>query len=180
MKRWHIFDLATGLLTGRSVSASIDDPEFLALNTPAGCGLVEGVSDPPSQRVDVQIHEDIQRLERARNEPLNDQVEINKLIEQRKTELLVDYTPPSPEPAADHEWQANQKRWVLKPEVAERNQRHAAAIREIEQLELAALRPMRELSVARDSGQLLNPETLARLQKIEARLAVLRADLSPR
>ena len=50
MTHW-LFDLSTGLFTGRSISAS---DEFLAANRPDGFDWISGVSDSQSQRVDLQ------------------------------------------------------------------------------------------------------------------------------
>lgn len=50
MTHW-LFDLSTGLFTGRSMSAS---PEFLEANRPDGYGWIDGVIDPQSQRVDLK------------------------------------------------------------------------------------------------------------------------------
>lgn len=51
MRRWSVYDLATGLFTGRRVTC-LD--QHAKANTPDGCGLIEGVFDRKSQRVDLE------------------------------------------------------------------------------------------------------------------------------
>jgi hypothetical protein len=139
-----LFDLSTGLFTGRSMSAS---PEFLEANRPDGYEWIDGVIDPQSQRVDL------------------------------KDRLIVDYQPPPP--SDDHEWIPERKRYRLKPEVAQAQARRAAAVNEIEQLERASLRPLREVRLAELDGRAVPDQARARLVEIETRIAELRADLAP-
>lgn len=116
----------------------------LERNVPEGFGYVEGVFDPLSQRVDV------------------------------RTGDVVDYQPPQPD--NDHEWRENvvngRPRWVKKPEVVAVERRAAAAQLEIERLELAQHRPLRELT--------LDPQNEAakrRVQEIEDAIAAKRLQL---
>lgn len=138
----HLFDLATGLFTGRAMEASEDTR---TVNCPVGFGWIAGVVDWQSQRVEGG--------------------------------KLVDYIPPQPD--ADHEWSPTRKRWVLRAEVAQQRARAAAAMAEIELLERASLRPLREVRLAELSGRAAPMNAVARLQEIEARCEVLRGDLLP-
>lgn len=116
MTTWHFYRLADGIFEGRSFTSS--DEEALALNTPEGFGARGDVLDWESQRVDIETGE------------------------------LVDYQPPAPDD--DHEWihddeDGNRvRRWVLKPEVAERRAVKAAAIERIAELEKKQERAIRE------------------------------------
>lgn len=49
---WSMYDLKTGILTGRVYLCTVD--KFLNMNIPDGCGAVEGRYDPSKFRVDVQ------------------------------------------------------------------------------------------------------------------------------
>src|SRR5690606_34596661 len=112
---WFFYSLADGRFDGRSVSC----PEsVLDLNIPEGYGAREDVTDWLSQRVDLE------------------------------TGQIVDYVPP--QPSDDHEWihddaEGNRvRRWLLKPEVAERRARKAAALKRIMELEAKLPRAMTE------------------------------------
>lgn len=55
MRSWSFYDLETGEFTGRVYSSpSVDD---IAINTPKGCGAVEGRHDRLSHRVDPSTKE---------------------------------------------------------------------------------------------------------------------------
>lgn len=147
MNAFYHYDLSTGLFTGTLVRSSNPTEEFIAINTPQGCGLMKGVTDHLSQRVDPKSGE------------------------------LVDYIPPSP--GDEYEWNAATRRWQLKREIAEQQQRATLAQAQIEALELASLRPLREVRLAELSGRAAPEIAVARLQEIEARCEALRADLLP-
>jgi hypothetical protein len=53
-RRWHFYDLQTGLFIGRSHGG---DERSLALNMPEGVGAMEHVADWQSQRVDLETGE---------------------------------------------------------------------------------------------------------------------------
>lgn len=53
MSRFYYYDLATGVFTGQCVSSSRADQAFLDANAREGLGLIDGVADHLSQRVDV-------------------------------------------------------------------------------------------------------------------------------
>lgn len=70
MKSFSQYDASTGLFTGVTHSSTIDDPDYLARNTPDGRKFLEGVYDHQSKRVDLATGE------------------------------VVDYQPPAPSPEA--------------------------------------------------------------------------------
>jgi hypothetical protein len=87
-----------------------------------------------------------------------------------ETGKVVEYVPPQPD--ADHEWNAETKRWQKRADVVEREQRRVSALAQIADLERRQLRPQREL--------LLDPssrEADVRLHEIEAQIASLRGSL---
>jgi hypothetical protein len=86
MKTYSLFDTTTGLFVGRTFSTDLREDtgahaRALAANTPAGHGVLEGVHDHLSRRVELA------------------------------TGTVLDYQPPAP--SADHEWNADIKRWQL-------------------------------------------------------------------
>lgn len=83
---------------------------------------------------------------------------------------VVDYQPPQPND--DHEWNAETKRWVPKPEVIERNQRIANAQAQLKELDASETRAV--------SDVLIDPSDTAaieRLKAIRAQKDALRAQL---
>lgn len=139
---------AYSLETGLFTGRCIDgDADALKANLPPGCAWIDGVIDARSQRVDLA------------------------------TEQLVDYVPPAPEPAAEYAWNTEVRRWLLLPEVLERNRRRAAALDRIEQLEAGSIRALREIRVAEVRGGRAPNEAWAKLEAVEAEIAALRADL---
>lgn len=135
MKTWSIYKLDSGYFTGRTVTVPEHD---LASNIMLGEAAKTGVFDRYSQRVDVA------------------------------TEEVVDYQPESPGP--DYEWTHDDangnrvRRWALKPEVAERNLKRAAAQTEIAQIEIKGQRALREAVVA--LIPLLPAEKAAKFQRV--------------
>jgi hypothetical protein len=83
---------------------------------------------------------------------------------------IIDYRPLAPDD--DHEWNGDRKRWILKPDVAERRRGQAQARARIEALEIGQRRPMRELALDSD-----NVEAKRRLQAIDAEISELRRAL---
>lgn len=65
-----------------------------------------------------------------------------------ETGEIVDYQPP--QPSFDHEWNAEIRRWVLKPEVVAAQTRRAAARSRIDELERKQARRVRELLAESD------------------------------
>jgi len=84
---------------------------------------------------------------------------------------VIDWQPPAP--STDHEWNATSRRWELSADAIERAEKLQRAQARINHLELAQLRPLREL--VRDPQ---NAAALARMDEIEAEIAGLRADLT--
>lgn len=88
---YYLYSLATGVFSGQTIQAYLEDPEQLAWfvenNTPAGMGARADVTDWESQKVDIESEEDPQPL--------------------------IDYMPPAPEPEEWYDWNATTKRWEL-------------------------------------------------------------------
>lgn len=87
-----------------------------------------------------------------------------------ETGEVVEYRPPAPDD--DHEWNADRRRWTLKPEALERRQQRRQSEARIKVLEQQQARPSRELAL--DST---NAEARRRLEAIEAEIAQLRKDV---
>jgi len=120
---------------------SVYGKQALELNTPADHVAIEGALDHLSQRVD--LSGDAPRV--------------------------VDYQPP--QPSSDHEWNAQAKRWQIRPEMTERQQRRDAALAEIAQLEAFQARPLREAVLGL-------PGATERLKALDDQIAALRAQLT--
>jgi hypothetical protein len=86
-----------------------------------------------------------------------------------KTGKVVDQLPE--QPSADHEWNATDRRWQLKPEVVAKEETRRNAILRIKQLELAGLRSLRELAL----GEV---KAADRLKALDNEIATLRKSLS--
>jgi hypothetical protein len=86
-----------------------------------------------------------------------------------KTGKVVDQLPE--QPSADHEWNATDRRWQLKPEVVAKEDTRRNAILRIKQLELAGLRSLRELAL----GEV---KAADRLKALDNEIATLRKSLS--
>lgn len=89
------------------------------------------------------------------------------------TGQVVDYQPPQPD--ADHEWNAERRRWVKRPAVLLRERRREAALAEIARVEIAQARAVREILLA----VLPDGPEKTRLQQIEDQIAARRSDLTP-
>lgn len=87
------------------------------------------------------------------------------------TGQVIDYQPPAP--SADHEWNAETKRWQLNAAVTAKAQARAAALAAIAILEGQSMRPMRELALG--IGIL---GARSRLAAINSQIASLRKSLS--
>jgi hypothetical protein len=81
---------------------------------------------------------------------------------------LVDYQPPAP--SADHEWNADTKRWQLTAAAAEKESKRAFALNRIDHLENSQARALRELALG-------STEAAARLKAIDDEIASLRSHL---
>jgi hypothetical protein len=87
------------------------------------------------------------------------------------TGTLVDYKPPAPSP--DHDWNAQERRWVVRPAVLQQQSAKRAALEEITRLELSQLRLQREERIGR--GGLTPLEIKKRLEDIDDQIIALRA-----
>jgi hypothetical protein len=81
------------------------------------------------------------------------------------TGQVVDHIPP--QPSEDHEWNSISRCWQLRPEVTARHQARKAALRRITELELKALRALREHALGK-------PGAHDRLAAIDTEIAELR------
>jgi hypothetical protein len=86
-----------------------------------------------------------------------------------KTGKVIDQLPA--QPSADHEWNATDRRWQLKPEVVAKEETHRQAILRIRQLELTGLRSLRELALG-------EAKAADRLKALDTEIATLRKTLS--
>jgi hypothetical protein len=55
MKHWSFYDSESGLFTGNQLASTIDDSHLL--NTPLGCGAIEGDYDRFTKKVDIKTGE---------------------------------------------------------------------------------------------------------------------------
>lgn len=85
-------------------------------------------------------------------------------------EEVVDWQPQQPD--AEHEWNADSKRWQRRREVIELEERSTLAVEEIHRLEASQLRPMRELAL-----NPANEDARERLNAIEQQIVMHRARL---
>ena len=141
----HFYRLDTGLLTGGTITAP---DAHLADNTPAGCGLVSGVTDWQSQRVNLATGD------------------------------LVDYQPPAPADDAMRTWawQAEARRWVAVPTLgALKADRVAEVDAAIQRHEAQQARPLREIVAALATGGEMPAAARARLAAIAKDVADLQA-----
>jgi hypothetical protein len=81
------------------------------------------------------------------------------------TGQVVDHIPP--QPSEDHEWNSISRCWQLRPEVTARHQARKVALRRITELELKALRALREHALGK-------PGAHERLAAIDTEIAELR------
>jgi hypothetical protein len=86
-----------------------------------------------------------------------------------KTGELVDLLPE--QPSADHEWNATDRRWQLKPEIVSRDQTRRHALQRIRQLEMSGVRSLRELALG-------EARAADRLRALESQIAELRKSLA--
>ncbi len=86
-----------------------------------------------------------------------------------KTGQVIDQLPA--QPSADHEWNATDRRWQLKPEIVAREETHRRTILRINQLELKGLRSLRELALG-------EAKAADRLKALDNEIATLRKTLT--
>lgn len=146
MRTYHLYDLSTGLFDGRRFSTS--DAAAVAANS-HGMGTIEGVTDPESQRVDIE------------------------------TGALVDYQPPRPDEHHEwierNEHGQRIRRWVLKSAIAERRNRVAAIHAQLAALDARLVRALGELA----DEAYLEPKNIAfsKVADINKQKGTLRAEL---
>lgn len=196
MIRVHFFHKDTGVLHPSHFISS--DPALVALNTPADhepidTTKIDGI-DHMSQRVDLEkLHADDdaaatewaarkderklsamiarQAHPRAKSTPAAPpapDVDPPPPRAKATADHLVDYQPPQPSDV--HEWNATSKRWQLTAAAQSRANDRVLASQMIQRLEVASLRPQREMSLGMDGAK-------ARLQSIDDEIAQWRAKL---
>lgn len=114
------------------------------------------VSDPAM--IPLNTPADHIAIEGDHYDPLTQRVDI-------ATGKVIDHLPP--QPSADHEWSAISRRWQLRPEVTARQQARTQALARITQLELKALRALREHALGKPGAQ-------ERLKAIDTEITALR------
>jgi hypothetical protein len=82
------------------------------------------------------------------------------------TGKVIDHIPPKP--SDDYEWNGISRRWELRPEITARQQARKAALGRITELELKALRALREHALGK-------PGAHERLSAIDTEISDLRA-----
>ena len=75
------------------------------------------------------------------------------------------------QPSADHEWNATDRRWQMKPEVLAREETRRHAILRISQLEMSGIRSLRELALG-------EAKAADRLKALDTEIAALRKSLA--
>jgi len=74
------------------------------------------------------------------------------------------------QPSADHEWNATDRRWQIKPEVVAREESRRHALLRITQLEMSGVRSLRELALG-------EAKAADRLRALDTEIAALRKTL---
>jgi hypothetical protein len=85
-----------------------------------------------------------------------------------QTGKVIDLVPE--QPSADHEWNATDRRWQIKPEVTAREESRRHAIQRITQLEMSGVRSLREQALG-------EAKAADRLRALDAEIAALRKSL---
>jgi len=75
------------------------------------------------------------------------------------------------QPSADHEWNATDRRWQVKPEVIAKEETRRHAIQRISQLEMSGIRSLRELALG-------EAKAADRLKALDSEIAELRKSLA--
>lgn len=144
LRRFHFFDQNTGLIHAKHI----------ALDVPSGHDAIAGKNAPAGHAV----------LE-GTFDPLSQKVDT-------ATGGVVDYQPP--QPSAEHEWNADTKRWALNVAAQAKLDARHSALAQIGALEGGQHRKVREavLAIADASHPAVAP-----LQALDAQIAALRKDL---
>ncbi|HEY4972900.1 MAG TPA: hypothetical protein VII41_04785 [Steroidobacteraceae bacterium] len=85
-----------------------------------------------------------------------------------KTGKVIDLLPT--QPSDDHEWNATDRRWQMKPEVVAKEETRRHAILRITQLEMSGVRSLRELALG-------EAKAADRLKALDSEIAALRKSL---
>jgi len=123
-------------------------------------GLFSGrhlmVSDPAL--IPLNTPQDHIAIEGDHYDPLTQRVDVT-------TGKVVDHLPPKP--SDDHEWSSTSRRWQLRPEITARQKARADALARITELELKALRALREHALGKSGAH-------ERLLSIDSEISKLR------
>ena len=117
------------------------------------------VSDPAM--IPLNTPPDHIAIEGDHYDPLTQRVDV-------ATGRVVDHIPP--QPSEDHEWNSISRRWQLRPEITAKQQARKAALGRITELELKALRALREHALGK-------PGAHERLAAIDTEISALREAL---
>jgi hypothetical protein len=82
--------------------------------------------------------------------------------------MVIDQVPV--QPSADHEWNATDRRWQVKPQVVAREETRRHAMLRISQLEQSGIRSLRELALG-------EAKAADRLKALDVQIAELRKSL---
>jgi hypothetical protein len=136
MRQFHFYDEMTGLLHGNSI----------AVNVPDGHDAIAQRHCPPGhQLIEGNWH------------PLTHRVDI-------VTGQVIDYQPP--QPSADHEWNAETKRWQLSAAAQAKIAARSAAAARIAALEASQTTWLRKHALG-------DPAAIGHLREIDDEIAVL-------
>jgi hypothetical protein len=159
MSRFHFYHHETGVLHSNTIVIDAPNAEAVAqLNCPADHKPIEGDFDPLSQRVDVSVTPEIV-----------DAINVHGQVQgKRSVHQVIDYQPPAP--SADHEWNAETKRWRLTAAAQAKIQGREAAQARIRELEDSQHLHVREMLLGSLSAR-------PRLQAIADEIAALQSAL---
>jgi len=164
---YTVFDLSSGLLRGHSKCA----PDRINSQLQRGQGACLGELDLYAQRVDVEVWQQIDGLVTQRRQISGDEKaaeisDIDAHVDRLRAQLIVDYQPPAPDD--DHDWSADTKRWIKRPEIQQRENARRQTLTRLDEIERKQHRRVRELLAASD------PQMMA----LEEQAVSLRAELN--
>lgn len=138
-----MYQLSGGAFTGQQIGlpavATDAEKRHTLPSVPAGCAAILGRFDHLSERVDITAGR------------------------------VVDFQPPPPPPSPDHQWDVTVRRWTIRADVAEREQRGNDALTRIAALEAAQHRAVREILLK------IAPKEAKRLVDLDAQIGSVRA-----
>lgn len=148
MSTWHVFELATGRITGdRLETNSVDDRDR---QTPPGCGWVGGVTHPRAQRVHTLCPDDFGNA---------------------TVPLLEDWIPPAPEAIVGiaWTWDPTSREWVGSETLDGMKDRlRARAVLKLDELDLQLARPTGEVLQALLAGEAPPAAAVVRIRDVNA------------